>query len=190
MGGKDKRRRDAFKSWNIHRERRRTCSTIFRWETVNWSPKIFAMKRFLTLVFCTVILPSAFSQDDYKSRIDSQRYTFEAQSMTPQRTGTRQLSSGYTIRVTKDTVMVDLPYMGRAYQAAYGSSEGGIKFTSTDFEYTVAEKKKGGWKIAIKPRDVSNSPRVNLDISTKGFATAYISTTDKTPISYYGTIKK
>jgi hypothetical protein len=152
--------------------------------------KDFPMRLFLALAFCTVILPSAFAQDDYKSTIDSQRYTFEAQSMSPQRTGTRQLSSGYTIRVTKDTVMVDLPYMGRAYQAGYGSSDGGIKFTSTEFDYTVTEKKKGGWKITIKPKDVSNSPRVNLDVSTKGFATAYISTTDKTPISYYGTIKK
>lgn len=148
------------------------------------------MKLLSTLLLSTVIFSYAFAQDDYKSKIDSHRYTFEAQSMTPQKTGTRQLTPGYTIQVTKDTVVVDLPYIGRSYQSAYGSSDGGIKFTSTSFDYTVTEKKKGGWKISIKPKDVSSSPRINLEVSTKGFATAYLSTNDKTPISYYGAIRK
>jgi hypothetical protein len=53
----------------------------------------------------------------------------------------------------KDTINAYLPFYGKAYSIPYGSNEGGIKFTSTDFNYTLTPKKKGSWDITIIPKD-------------------------------------
>ena len=136
------------------------------------------------------VCPPVLAQEDFQALIESQRYSFQAQSLTAQRGGTRQLTSGYFIKVSKDTVMADLPYVGRSYSPSMNPTDSGIKFTSTDFEYTVTPKKKGGWKILIQPRDVRSSPRISISASAKGYASVQVSSNDKAGISYYGTIAK
>src|ERR1700755_1325864 len=92
-----------------------------------------------------------------KCNVESKEYAFLANYVLPQRGGGRALTSEYTLRVTKDSVISFLPYFGQAYfDVGYNNSDGGVKFTSTKFEYKVTEKKKGGWEITIKPTDVKN----------------------------------
>ena len=132
----------------------------------------------------------AVQAEAVKNKIDGKRYVFQAQSAMPMKGKSRQLSPGYTLTVSPDTVMCDLPYFGRAYQAPMNASEGGIKFTSTDFEYTVKNQKKGGWDIQIKPKDVRNSSQVSLSISAKGYASLRVISTDRESISFNGYIER
>lgn len=127
---------------------------------------------------------------DIKSIIESGRFEFVAESASPMRGRTINLSSGYTFTVLPDTVVSDLPYYGRAYQATLGTDEAGIKFISTDFSYSVKDRKKGGWNITIKPKDVRNSPQTNLSVSPGGYASVNIISTDRQSISFNGFIKK
>ena len=125
-----------------------------------------------------------------KNMVDSRRYLFQAQSAMPMKGGSRQLSSGYTFTVSPDTVISDLPYYGRSYQAPINPSDAGIKFTSSDFEYTVKNGKKGGWDIMIQPKDVRNSPQVNITISESGFSSVRVTSNDRQPISFSGNIEE
>ncbi len=57
-----------------------------------------------------------------------------------------------------DSIVTYLPYFDRAYSAPVNLSQGGIQFTSTDFDYTIESKRKE-WDIAMKlkePLDVEN----------------------------------
>jgi hypothetical protein len=129
-------------------------------------------------------------ETEIKNLIDSQRYVFVAQSATPLSGRTRQLTSQYDLRVTKDTVAAFLPYFGRAYTAPpIGSTEGGIRFTNKDFQYTAKEGAKGGWDIYIQTKDASDSYRLNLSISKSGYANLQVSSNNRQPISFYGYIK-
>ena len=127
-----------------------------------------------------------------KASVDAKNYTFEANYVLPQRGGGRALtSSDYDLKVTKDTIKSYLPYFGRAYfDVAYNSSEGGIKFTSTKFEYKVTEKKKGGWEIIIRPTDVRNLNTMTLSISTAGYASLSVSSNNRDYIMFDGYIKE
>src|SRR5205823_2822913 len=82
-----------------------------------------------------------------RNRVESKDFVFEAQSVSPMGGGMRQLTSSYDLIVSKDTIISNLPYFGRAYTAPVNPSEGGINFTSTNFEYTVKGKRKGGWDV-------------------------------------------
>jgi hypothetical protein len=71
-----------------------------------------------------------------------------------------------------------------------GSSEGGIHFTSTNFEYKVTERKKGGWDIVIKPKDVQAVQEFNFSIFDSGSASLQVNSTNRQPISFNGYVSE
>ena len=148
------------------------------------------MKYAMLFVLSAIILSpfAGKAQSTAKEMVESKRFVFEAQSMTPLKGSFRTLTPGYTLKVSPDTVAADLPYIGRAYQANYGSSDGGMKFQATNFEYTLKEKKKG-WTANISTKQVSGNPRVIIDIFTNGNARVVITSTDRESITYNGILK-
>jgi len=142
----------------------------------------------IVLLFLAFTPLTGRSQTSVKEMVEGKRFVFEAQSMSPLKGSLRTLTPGYTLRVSPDTVAADLPYMGRAYQAQYGSSDGGIKFKATKFEYTVKDKKKG-WSVNIETKEVTGSPRVIITVFENGNARVVVYSNDRESISYSGNIK-
>lgn len=125
-----------------------------------------------------------------KNSVETRHYTFNADYVLPLRGGARQLTSEYDLRVTPDSVISFLPYFGQAYlDVPYNPTDGGIKFTSTKFDYKVDERKKGGWEITINPKDAKGIQRLVLDISVDGYASLSVTSTNKDFISYNGALK-
>jgi len=123
-----------------------------------------------------------------KSLIESRQYRFVALSATSMKGKTVQLSTGYGLILNKDSLDVDLPYYGRAYSTDYPpSSNMGIQLKSVHFSYVADTLKKGGWDITIKPKD-SKVVSIYLSVSSGGYCTVRISSSDRNPISYYGTV--
>ncbi|MEP7319290.1 MAG: DUF4251 domain-containing protein, partial [Panacibacter sp.] len=94
------------------------------------------------------------------------------------------------LRISKDTIISYLPYFGRAYTAPISPEDGGINFTSTDFEYTTALRKKGGWSIEIKFKDQSQVREMNLTIFDNGRADLFVSSNNRQSISFSGNIRE
>ena len=105
-----------------------------------------------------------------KEKIESKRYTFAADYAIP--TGgfqPRHLTPGYDLKVTPDTITAYLPYFGRAYEAPFDPSEGGIKFTSTKFDYRMTPwKKAGNWLVNIRILDQRWEIFLTLDVWENG----------------------
>lgn len=123
-----------------------------------------------------------------KNLVDSQNYVFKAQSAMPMSGRTRQLTSDYDLKVTKSSIVSYLPYFGRAYTAPINPSQGGIQFTSKDFDYTATPGKKGGWDIQIKPKDYRDVQQMTLSISRDGYASLQVTSTNRQMISFNGYI--
>jgi hypothetical protein len=131
----------------------------------------------------------AIKEENVKASVEGKKYTFLTTFALPQRGGGRQLTSEYDLRVTPDSVISYLPYFGRAYFDVPYNGDSGIKFTSTKFSYDVKEKKKGGWEITIKPTDVKNIERLTLYISTDGYASLSVNSTNRDYIDFNGYLK-
>ena len=150
---------------------------------------------FIFLLLMTVSF-AGFSQDkkndkalQVKESVENQHYIFVAQTALPLQGRVRQLTTDYTLKVSKDTVIADLPYFGRAYSAPIGTSGGGIQFTSTKFEYTSTERKKGGWSISIKPKESQDVRELSLSISENGYASLQVISNNRQAISFNGYLK-
>ena len=144
------------------------------------------------LLFALASFGAANAQDEKKSGIDdllqSKTFVFKAQTVIPAAGTSRHLTSDYDVRVTPGSLVSYLPYFGRAYTAPLDPSKAGHDFTSKDFEYSVKERRKGGWEVTIRPKDVSDIRSLNFVVFENGNATLQITSHSKQAISYSGTV--
>jgi len=155
------------------------------------------MKLILALLLVTPFVTSAQSKTEdkkaaklaaIKNMVESQNYIFKAQSASPMGGRVRQLTSDYDVKVTKENIVSYLPYFGRAYSAPIDPTKGGIQFTSKNFDYTLTPGKKDGWSALIKPKDYSDVQQMTLTISSTGYASLQVTSTNRQPISFNGTV--
>ncbi len=125
-----------------------------------------------------------------KKNVEDKNYTFIADRAIPLGGGTIELTSIYDIRVTPDSVISYLPYFGRAYfDVGYNSTDQGLKFTSTNFDYHATAAKRGGWEIVIKPKDVKYLQSLHFYISPSGYGQLNATTINRDAINYQGHLK-
>lgn len=124
-------------------------------------------------------------QREIQNLIQSGNYVFVAQNVMPLGGRTINLTSIYDLQVLRDTVISNLPYFGRAFVAPMNPSEGGIRFTSTDFDYKVKDR-KGGWDIAITPKDAKDVRQMLLSITESGYGNLQVISNNRQQISYNG----
>ena len=124
-----------------------------------------------------------------KRLVESGNYVFEAHSALPLKDDIQKLIDHFSLTITPNKVISDLPYFGQIYQYSPVTTDGGIKFTSYDFEYAVQGRKKGGWEVRIKAKDIKYSPQMLLTILKTGAATLDVNSSDRQAISYNGEIK-
>jgi hypothetical protein len=151
--------------------------------------------KFLSLVFCLICIAFAGNAQNSKQTETGQlmagrQYLFIAQTALPSSGPMRQLDYGYDFTVSGDTCIAYLPYFGRAYNVPVNLNEGGIKFTSANFDYTSRQAKKGGWDITIKFKDAKDVAQVGLSISKNGYASIQVISNNREPISFNGYITK
>jgi hypothetical protein len=128
-------------------------------------------------------------QDKTRKLVESQTYIFKAWVAYPLGGNSRQLTSDYDVIIKKNSVTAYLPYFGQTYTPPIAPAENGIKFTSTNFEYKLAEKNRKGWEITIVPKDIQGVQQLNLSVSNDGDATLEVVNTSRQNISFSGYIK-
>lgn len=155
-------------------------------------------KRFLLVVFlagATISFGQSKADEKpdkeavVKTMVDNHRFVFKAQSAQPTRGRTVQLNSDYDVKVSGDTLRTYLPYFGRAYSAPIGGSGGGFDFTSKEFEYNSKARKKGGWDITIRPKDVADVREMSMTVFENGSASLRVTSNNREPMSFNGYIE-
>jgi len=121
-------------------------------------------------------------------KIESGRYSFIPQRALPTGGGSVNVNS-FELRISKDTIDSYLPYYGRAYSAPMLPDESGIKFVSTDFNYSIQPKNKGMWDVNIETKDTRRKYNMTLKVGDTGYATLIVNGSDRQPISFYGIIE-
>lgn len=124
-------------------------------------------------------------------KFENLNFKFMAEYAYPQSFQPIYLSTRYDVKVTPDTVIAYLPYYGRAYRAPMDSSEGGIKFESTDFNSKVEKGRKDGeWVVTIRTLDTSRPFTLHFQLWNSGTARLDVTDQDRQSISFRGSIEE
>lgn len=128
--------------------------------------------------------------EETKQAILSDQWIFVAQSAIPQGGRSRMLTTRYEMRVSKDTINAYLPYFGRSYSGAGAmTNPNPLDFKSVDFSINREENKKSGWRVTIKTKDINAIQSMMLELYENGSANLNVTLTDRTPISFIGTVE-
>lgn len=123
-------------------------------------------------------------------QIKSFNFEFIATYAYPQNFRPIYLSSPYDVKVSPDTVQAYLPYYGRAFSAPMDPSEGGIKFTSTNFKYEIEKgRKAGNWIIKIITADTNRPFELNFNLWDNGSGSLNVQDRDRQSISFQGSVE-
>jgi len=63
-------------------------------------------------------------------------------------------------------------------------------FTTSKFEYLKEDNKKDGWDVTITPKDAADVQKLYLHISSNGYATLQVTSTNRQSISFSGYIEE
>ncbi len=158
-----------------------------------------AMKKLIQLLIFSVLLMFVYSFNSTKNEFknkhktvfvhsDTAEFLFLARTAMPTGGSIRQLTGDYDIKVSKGSIVSYLPYFGRVYNST-GQTDGGIKFTSSKFEFKSTIGKKGNKEIIIKIKDVQDIQQLIFNISTSGQASLQVTSANRQPITFYGEVK-
>jgi len=157
-------------------------------------------KQLVFLILFVLMLPSCSSLQSVadkeqkalqmKAKVESDDFTFEPLNARSLSFNLIHLSSGYSLKISKDTLKVYLPYFGRAYTAPLNSTEGGITFISTRFERKlVMGKRPGNWQLNYKTLDTEHPILLYLEVWDNGTAHLNVNDSERQSIAFDGYIE-
>lgn len=131
---------------------------------------------------------SATTQELAKS-IDSSNWTFTVQQVRPQQGSNRIPNGNYTVIYKPGILNVYLPYFGRAFGGAdVLQSENPLSFISKNFVVEKDQLKYNKWSIIFKPGDQPQVQSMTFTLFNSGSGSLNIIMTNRTPISYSGSL--
>ena len=123
------------------------------------------------------------------SLVNGGSYTFTADKAHPQGFRTIDLTTNPNhLKVTPEQVNASLPFFGRGYAGMAYGGDAGIKFENKPTKYTLTKTKKG-YLVVMEVSGKSETFNLTLDIFKNGTATLTVLGTNRSAMSYTGTIE-
>jgi hypothetical protein len=157
-----------------------------------------AINTLISIIICTAAIvgcsnskrmksDNAMDSVTVKNMIESQSFVFIPRYVNAVGVRNRDVSYGFQISISKDTIVSYLPYFGRGYVAPISPSDVDFDFTSTKFAHVTTPAKKG-WNISIRPKDQRFLTELYFRIFDNANASLTITSNDRSVISYNGYI--
>lgn len=155
---------------------------------------------FLFLSSCST--QSTISSEKVQSLVESGEFTFMAERANPNNydvinimnsfptSSSSQmltLDPGYTVKLQKDKLDVEMPYFGRMYTSSM-KSDNSFRFTSKEFTVNRSTGSKGSSVFVIMPTDQQIVTKIIMEVYKNGKTYVAIQSTDRQPITYDGYI--
>ena len=148
--------------------------------------------KYIFLLFFSFNIFNVFAQDKkkptVKQLVETKQFTFIPTSVSPQRGATRFLDGYFDLTLRNDSLISYLPYFGRSQMAPMTPDEAGMRFTTTDFNYSFAEGKKGRYNLLFKINDQKNNYTFNMTVYPDGTADLIATSTYREQISFRGNV--
>ncbi|ANI89867.1 hypothetical protein A9P82_11560 [Arachidicoccus ginsenosidimutans] len=169
------------------------------------------MKKLLLATFTAFIIVSCSSVKNAADKVgqqaklarlvQSQNFIFNARYVIPQRMNIlniipnnvgqlQNLSPGYYLSVSPDSVKAYLPYFGRAYSAPYSTTDNGININTKDFKYSYKANRKGMYTISIDIHNDKYTQSFTLNVGSSNYASLQVQSINRDAISFYGSVEQ
>ncbi|MDQ2179430.1 DUF4251 domain-containing protein [Marinifilum sp. D714] len=129
-----------------------------------------------------------FKRQEIEQMISNQKFTFIPRSLTTSSGYTKDLNFSYELELNQDSTKAYLPFWGKAHIAKI-NDEGGILFETTANDLEIKNLNKKGYEIKFKAKGKEDTYQIKLQVSKQGYTNLFITSNNKSHISYYGHIE-
>ena len=112
-------------------------------------------------------------------------FTVEVGYVVPRRMESRFLTSTYTVRLSGDSIMSNLPYYGVAYKASF-EREGPLDFDGHIDNYTISYPKEGITRVKLFTRNKLERLEYIFDVMDDGDVSLDVYSADRDRINFTG----
>ena len=119
--------------------------------------------------------------------VESKEFVFSAIRVIPQIGSTLILTAEFDVEFYPDLIKSFLPFIGRGFSGIGYNGDEGMKFEGKPIMYQV-EKTKKGYTIKAEVRGKTDYYVMILEVYYNGSAFLTISSNNRSPVSYDGTI--
>ena len=112
-------------------------------------------------------------------------FTVEVEYVVPRRMESRFLTSTYTVRISGDSIMSNLPYYGVAYKASF-EREGPLDFDGHIDNYTISYPKEGITRVKLFTRNKLERLEYIFDVMDDGDVSLDVYSADRDRINFTG----
>jgi hypothetical protein len=128
-------------------------------------------------------------QKEVDALVDSKEFEFVSVMAYPQGSGSvDMLTNPNFLRFKKDTIQSEMPYFGQGY-IGIGYGSGGLDFKGAIQDYSIKKDEKK-YTIKTKVKDNKDVYDITLIVFFGGNASLTINTSNRSTISYRGSIDK
>jgi hypothetical protein len=162
------------------------------------------MKNVILGIFVLLISCTGFSQEKTKKQLkeaqkiekqkqiealmSSKQFVFTARNASPQGYKMIDLTTNPNyLEFQPEFIKSEMPFFGRAFSGIGYSSDAGLNFEGKPEEFSI-EKGKKYYQIRVVVKGNNDTYRLTLSVYFEGGATLYINSTNRSSISYSGTI--
>jgi hypothetical protein len=147
--------------------------------------------RLLIILLGLSLLPAGHLFAQQKPPADSLRFTFEPTFILP-RSGTARPLYGvtYSVVLTKDSLLADLPYEGRAWSIVNVNPQyQGIRFVARRFTTKSRTTRRGMRNVTVFIKDGGDIYRMAFSIPRSGEATLQVYSDRRDMVGFSGNIR-
>lgn len=125
-----------------------------------------------------------------KESVDTQTFIFAPNYIIPSgELQSKYLSPGYFVTLTKDEIIVNLPYLGMTTSTNFDGRFTGYDFTSKKYIYNIKSDKKNNWLIDVNFKDYKENLEMTMKISPKGKATVTLVSFSRQQVTFTGKVE-
>jgi hypothetical protein len=121
-----------------------------------------------------------------RGAVEKHEYIIDVNRMTPMKSGSKTLTSAYSITIKGDTIVSYLPYFGEAYSIPYGGGKG-LNFKAKITGYNQMFDSKGKAIIKVDTRNEEDQYHYFIEIFPDGLTSINVRSNKRQSISFHGT---
>jgi hypothetical protein len=121
-----------------------------------------------------------------RGAIEKHEYIIDVDRMVPMKSGSKTLTSAYSVTIKGDSIISYLPYFGEAYNIPYGGGKA-LNFNAKITGYNQMFDGRGKAIIEIDTRNEEDQYHYFIEIFPNGSTSINVRSNNRQSISFYGT---
>lgn len=130
---------------------------------------------------------SSSSPAEITQAINNNQWVFSADYAMPSYGRSRNLTYGYNVICSNDSLIASLPYFGKLNSPAGAMSGNPLDFKSANIKLNKEQRKDGGWLVTIKP-NTNEVQSMSFTFFDNGSAQLNVIMTNRSGINFSGKV--